>query len=246
MTTKGNTQAIEAVRKIQKPANQPPALKRLIEREGLDAEIPERSSTQAIQKRLEKASLLDAAKDWMKAFTADARICLPSRSIATAREIAWRYVEAKAQAAGDSWLSAVFIEQRAGEKDPAAATLPADTLWVYRHPLMSDAKTNPAMERAGREYELVHPCPSNGARSRLNSAKQDAKSIEAFMRYVDKLLAAATSPKGGGRVVGAIELAEEEAIADLEVQLLQEMEAKLEELNAEGSDEADEDDDEEE
>ncbi len=244
MTTKGNTQAIEAVKKIQKPANQTPALKRLIEREGLDAEIPERSSTQAIKKRLEKASLLEAANDWMKSFTADARICLPTRSLATAREIAWRYVEAKAQSAGDAWLSAAFIEQRAGEKDPAAATLPADTLWVYRHPLMGGAQANTAMERAGKQYELVSPCPSNGARSRLNSARQDAKSIEAFMRYVDKLLAAATTPKGSGKTIGAIELAEEEAIADLEVQLLQEMEAKLAEFNAEGSDEADDDEEE--
>ena len=65
------------------------------------------------------------------------------------------------------------------------------------------------------------------------------------MRYVDKLLAAATIPKSGGKTIGAVELAEEEAIADLEVQLLQEMEAKLAELIAEGSDEADDEDEEE-
>jgi hypothetical protein len=242
----GNTQAIEAVLKLQKPADQPPALKRLIQREGLEPEIPERSSTQAIQKRLERAGLLDAAKDWMKAFTADARICLANRSIATAREIAWRYVEAKAQASGDAWLSAVFIEQKAGEKDPAAASLPADTLWVYRHPLLAAVTASPALERSGRQYETIHPCPSNGARSRLNSARQDAKSIEAFMRYVDKLLAAATMPKGGGKTAGAVEIAEEEAIADLEIQLLQEMEAKLAEFSAEGSDEDEEDEDDEE
>ena len=242
---KGNTQAIEAVKKIQKPADQPPALRRLIEREGLEPEIPERGSTQSIKKRLEKASLLDAANDWMKSFVADARVCLTNRSIATAREIAWRYVEAKAQASGDAWLSAAFIEQKAGEKDPAAASLPADMLWVYRHPLMAAVSASPALERSGRQYETVHPCPSNGARSRLNSARQDAKSIEAFMRYVDKLLAAATIPKSGGKTIGAVELAEEEAIADLEVQLLQEMEAKLAELNAEGSDEVDDEDEEE-
>lgn len=243
MAGRNNTATIEAVEKLVEPKYQPAALTALLKREQLPTQIPQRGSKAQIERSLEKQGLLAAAQEWVRSFSAEAKICLPNRSIAQAREIAWRYVEMKATANRESWLSAVHIEQRSGERDAAAASLPIDIYWVYRHPLLQAVDADAVIERAGREYEAINPCPSNGARSRLNSARRDAKSIEQFMRYVDKLLAAATLAGKGKTVAGPTEIAEDEAIADLEVQLLQEMEAKLIELGMEADGE-DEDDDE--
>ena len=225
--THANVAAIQAVEKL-KPV--PVPLARLIEKEGLDAsEIPQRGSKASIERRLSKQGLLPQAKEWINSFTAAARLTLPGKNSSTAREVAWRYVEAKAGASRDEWMQAVHIEQPA---DPDEATLPVDVYWVYRHPLLAAPKgtESPALANVGRRYEEEHPCPNNGARSRFNNARRDEKAIDAFMKHVDRLLAGANKirqAEAAGRTAGVVELAEEEAIADLELRLMQELEEKL-------------------
>ena len=234
--TAANVAAIEAVEKL-KPI--PPALAKLLQKEGLDhAEIPQRGGKTSIERRLNKAGLLSQAKEWINAFTTAAKQTIPSKSSSTAREIAWRYVEEKAASSRDEWLQAVHIDKPA---DPDEAALPVDVYWVYRHPLLAATKgaESPALAQVGRLYEEEHPCPNNGARSRLNAARRDEKAIDAFMKHVDKIMATTSKirqSEAAGRSTGIVELAEEEAIADLELRLMQEMEEKLMEFSIDAGD----------
>jgi hypothetical protein len=228
-----NVNAIQAVEALWKKL--PAPLIKLLEKEGLEvgAEPPPRGGKASIERRLQKLGVLEQAKDWISSFASHVRLTLPSKSISISREIAWKYVEAKAGAERDRWLQDVYVK---GHEDPNDGKLPIEINWVYRHPLIRSpiGEETPTLLKAGLQYETDHACPSNAARARLTSARQTSKSIESFMRHVDKLLtgtaASRKADEDAARKVGVVELAEEEAIADLEIQLLQEMEAKLVEL----------------
>ncbi len=239
MTEKSNANvnAIQAVEQLWKKIPQP--LQKLLEKEGLEAgaEPPSRASKVSIQRRLEKQGLLEQAKDWISAFASAARLTIPSKSRSIATEIAWRYVEAKAHAEREQWLRDVYVD---GQADPNADKLPIEINWVYRHPLIKAVAgdESPTLLKSAQKYELEHKCPSVAARARLSSVRSSAKSIDDFMKHVDKILTGTAASRREqdekARKVGVVELAEEESIADLEVQLLQEMEAKKQELGENG------------
>lgn len=240
-----NVNAIQAVEALWKKL--PASLVKLLEKEGLEIgpEPPPRRSKVSIERKLEKDGIKEQAKDWIASFTSAARITLPSKSRSIANEIAWKYVEIKAAAERDRWLQDVYVEAD-GHVDPNEGKLPVEINWVYRHPLIRSVAGDetPTLLKAGMQYELAHKCPSNAARTRLVNARKSTTSIENFMKHVDKLLtgtaASRKADEDAARKVGVVELAEEESIADLEVQLMQEMEAKLIELGGD-SDEDDAD-----
>lgn len=229
-----NVNAIQAVENLWKKIPQP--LVKLLEKEGFDveAEPPARRSKVSIERKLQKDGLLEQAKDWISSFSSAARLAIPSKSASTAREIAWKFVELKAEAEREQWLRDAHIEMD-GQADPNADKLPLEINWVYRHPLIRavEGSESPALIKSGKKYEQTNKCPSNGARARLNNARVSTKTLETFMAHVDKILTGhRKADDEAARKVGLVELAEEESIADLEIQLLQEMEAKLEELGA--------------
>lgn len=222
-----NIRAIEEVDKIRQ--KMPAALKRLIEREGIIIdEIPERvASKKGTENDLRKMGVLPQATEWRKEFASRCKLLFTGRSWNMSREIAWRLVKLKAEASLDDWLTAANITNATDSPvDPAVARLPQDIRWTYLHPaLAAPGKLSPALQSAAKEYEEQNPCPNNGARNRLNSARATAKSIADFMKHVDKLLMAASTQRtrAGTVAVPAVADREEESIADLESRLFAEM-----------------------
>lgn len=221
-----NIRAIEAVDKIA--SDMPASLKKMLEREGIILDkLPDRvSSKKALEKRMESLGVFEQAKKWRQEFAKSCRLCFPGKTWLIAREIAWRVWEHKASVSLDEWqIAANLGAAKNVDVDPDVERLPKDIRWVYQHPyLAAPGKPSPALQAAAKEYEAEHPCPNNGARSRLNSVTRTAKAADEFFKHVDKLLVGTRQKRTGtGGGAGPRESAEEESIADLESRLFEQM-----------------------
>lgn len=200
--------------------NPPPRLRSWLKREGLPETLGPKIIKITLERKLRKQGLWEHAQKYKVGAARELRdkIC-PGRSWNIANEIVWRILEEKIEMSKRDIL-ATKNQVSSAQAKLTMPGVPYEILWVYSHPGLCVDVTDPVVAPVIVKWEEDNPCPSQGARNRLNYYQANKSKVSEFFAYVDKL--SMEYAKGNLNKPPADPLedtAEQEAIDDLERQI---------------------------